>query len=180
MLIPTTFGLNVKRKLTDTVFVSGYARLQPEFEVDSVLNRQTGNRGVASVEQQLVRGVIDYVEKNYTSSISLRDVAQALGYSPAHLTHKFASLAGLPVTAWIIKRRLCAAQELLIETEQNVTSVCEAVGFGDVCYFTRQFVRHAGVTPAQFRSARSPGSELRKIGCSYPYRIASAPASFRR
>jgi AraC-like DNA-binding protein len=111
--------------------------------------------GRRSAEQQIVRGVVEYVEKNYASSISLRDVAEALGYSPAHLTHKFAALTGVPVTAWIIKRRLCAAQELLIETEQNVTTVCEAVGFGDVCYFTRQFVRHAGVTPTQFRSARS-------------------------
>jgi AraC-like DNA-binding protein len=47
------------------------------------------------------------------------------------------------VTAWIIERRLSAAQELLLETKQNLTTVCEAVGW-------RQFVRHVGVTPAQF------------------------------
>src|SRR5271155_1976090 len=115
--------------------------------------RGGGRQAVHSVEQHIVRGVIDYVEENYASSISLRDVAQALGYSPAHLTHRFSSLTGTPVTAWIIKRRLCAAQELLVETKQNVMTVCETVGFGDLCYFTRQFVRHVGVTPAQFRSA---------------------------
>jgi AraC-like DNA-binding protein len=119
--------------------------------------RQRGRRRLHSVEQEIVRGVVDYVEKNYTSSISLRDVARALGYSPAHLTHMFSSLTGTPVTAWIIKRRLRAAQALLVETPQNVLTVCAAVGFGDVCYFTRQFVRHVGVTPAQFRSASSRG-----------------------
>jgi YesN/AraC family two-component response regulator len=41
------------------------------------------------------------------------------------------------------RRRLSAAQELLLETKQNLTTVCEAVGW-------RQFVRHVGVTPAQF------------------------------
>lgn len=107
----------------------------------------------SSRQHPIVRGVVDYVEENYTASISLRDVAQALGYSPAHLTHTFSSLTGTPVTAWIIKRRLYAAQELLIETKQNIVTVCEAVGFGDLCYFTRQFVRHVGVTPTQFRSA---------------------------
>jgi AraC-like DNA-binding protein len=106
-----------------------------------------------SEQHPIVRGVVDYVEEHYASSISLRDVAQALGYSSAHLTHKFSSLTGTPVTAWIIKRRLYAAQELLIETKQNVVTVCEAVGFGDLCYFTRQFVRHIGVTPTQFRSS---------------------------
>jgi AraC-like DNA-binding protein len=115
------------------------------------------------VEQRIVRGVVDYVEQNYASSISLRDVAQALGYSPAHLTHKFSSLTGTAVTAWIIKRRLYAAQELLIATRQNVITVCEAVGFGDLCYFTRQFVRHVGVTPAQFRSANTTTAGM-KLG----------------
>ena len=115
--------------------------------------RARPHRALRSVEQQIVRGVVDYVEENYTSSISLRDVAQALGYSPAHLTHKFSSLTGTAVTAWIIRRRLSAAQDLLIETEQNIITVCEAVGFGDLCYFTRQFIRHVGVTPSQFRSA---------------------------
>lgn len=106
-------------------------------------------------EHQIVRGVVDYVEQNFASSISLRDVADALGYSPAHLTHRFSSLTGVPVTAWIIKRRLSAAQELLTETKQDVVAVCEAVGFGDICYFTRQFVRHVGVTPSRFRSAKT-------------------------
>lgn len=117
------------------------------------------NGRLRPVEQQIVRGVVDYVEENYTSSISLRDVALALGYSPAHLTHKFSSLTGTPVTAWIIRRRLFAAQELLIETQQDINTVCEAVGFGDICYFTRQFVRHVGVTPAQFRSASASSLE---------------------
>jgi AraC-like DNA-binding protein len=114
--------------------------------------RDRGRRRVYAVEQQIVRGVVDYVEENYTSSISLRDVAEALGYSPAHLTHRFSLLTGTPVTAWIIRRRLYAAQELLIRTTEDLMTVCEAVGFGDLCYFTRQLVRHVGVTPAQFRS----------------------------
>jgi AraC-like DNA-binding protein len=118
-------------------------------------SRVTCITGEYSSEQHpIVRGVVDYVEANYMTSISLRDVAQALGYSPAHLTHMFSSLTGMPVTAWIIRRRLLAAQELLVGSKQNIMTVCEAVGFGDLCYFTRQFVRHVGVTPAQFRSAK--------------------------
>jgi AraC-like DNA-binding protein len=118
-----------------------------------------------SKQHPIVQSVVDYVEENYASSISLRDVAQALGYSPAHLTHTFSSLTGTPVTAWIIKRRLCAAQELLIETRQNVMTVCEMVGFGDLCYFTRQFVRHVGLTPTQFRSANKDNVGM-KLGLS--------------
>jgi AraC-like DNA-binding protein len=137
-----------------TVRVEG-ARSHPDSNrSETLLGRSLERGGLRTTELLIVRNVVDYIEGNYRSSISLRDVARALGYSPAHLTHKFSSLTGTPVTAWIIKRRLCAAQELLIETKQDIMTVCEAVGFSDRCYFTRQFVRHVGVTPAQFRHTR--------------------------
>jgi AraC-like DNA-binding protein len=97
--------------------------------------------------------VADYVERNYADQISLRDVAAAFGYSACHLTTKFREATGLPVTSWIVKRRILAAQQLLREADVNVAAVCEAVGFNDLAYFRRQFLRYVGVTPGRFRSA---------------------------
>jgi AraC-like DNA-binding protein len=96
--------------------------------------------------------IIDFVERHYASPISLRDVADAFGYSPCHLTTTFRQATGTPITAWIIKRRIVAAQQLLGEANVDVATACEAVGFSDLCYFTRQFVRHVGMTPGRFRS----------------------------
>jgi AraC-like DNA-binding protein len=104
-----------------------------------------------SNEQPLARRVIEYVEEHYSRPISLRDVADALGYSPAYLTSAFSRLTGTPVTAWIIRRRIRAAQHLLSDSDQRIVSVGESVGFNDLCYFTRQFVRHIGVTPGRYR-----------------------------
>jgi AraC-like DNA-binding protein len=57
-----------------------------------------------------------------------------------------------------------AAQQLLAQAGVNVATACEAVGFNDLCYFTRQFVRYTGITPGRYRSAArdaagSPGGE---------------------
>jgi AraC family transcriptional regulator, transcriptional activator of pobA len=109
-----------------------------------------------SSEQPLARRVIDYVEEHYRRPISLRDVAEALGYSPAHLTAVFSRLTGTPVTAWIIRRRIRAAQELLSDSNQRVFAISQAVGFSDLCYFNRQFMRHTGVTPGEYRHAIPP------------------------
>jgi AraC-like DNA-binding protein len=97
--------------------------------------------------------VYSFVERNYVHRISLRDVAQAVGYSACHLTTTFRRVTGMPVTAWIIKRRISAAQELLGHNDIDVASACEAVGFTDLAYFSRQFVRHVGMTPGRFRAA---------------------------
>jgi AraC family transcriptional activator of pobA len=96
--------------------------------------------------------VVEFVEHNYADPISLRDVAEAVGYSACHLTTKFRQATGTPITSWIIKQRIAAAQRLLSEENVNVAAACEAVGFNDLRYFTRQFRRHAGVTPGKFRS----------------------------
>jgi AraC-like DNA-binding protein len=101
----------------------------------------------------LTRRVIEYVNAHYAAPISLRHVADAVGYSACHLTTTFRQVTGMPVTAWIIKRRISAARRLLAEKNVDVATACEAVGFGDICYFTRQFVRHVGVTPGRYRAS---------------------------
>ncbi len=109
-------------------------------------------RVAAPCHKPVVHEVIEYIEANYCVPISLRDVAQAVGYSPCHLTHVFREQTGTPITAWIIQRRIAAAQQLLAEPNVKVAAAAEAVGFNDLCYFTRQFVRHVGMTPGRFRS----------------------------
>jgi AraC-like DNA-binding protein len=108
---------------------------------------------IANARRPLVESVYCFVENNYSAPISLRDVAVALGYSSAHLTDTFRRCTGTPVTAWIIERRIRAAATLLREAGTDVVTACESAGFRDLGYFTRQFVRHVGMTPARYRRA---------------------------
>jgi AraC-like DNA-binding protein len=124
----------------------------------------------AAGEAALVERIIDYIDDHYADAISLRDVARTFGYSPCHLTNTFSRRTGTPITAWIIKRRISAAQRLLGELDVDVASACEAVGFNDLCYFTRQFVRHVGMTPGRFRmtmkdARREPEHSTQEAAC---------------
>jgi AraC-like DNA-binding protein len=101
----------------------------------------------------VVDHVVEFVENNYSGKISLRDVAQAVGYSPAYLTNMFRRKTGTPITAWIIRRRILAAAELLHEGDMTVAAACYTVGFSDLAHFGRQFVRHMGTTPGRFRAS---------------------------
>jgi AraC-like DNA-binding protein len=119
-------------------------------------------------EQSMAERVAEYIDQNYARQISLRDVADAFGYSACHLTHTFSVRTGTPITAWIIKRRILAAQELLRESNVSVATACIAVGFNDLCYFTRQFVRHVGMTPGRFRSAMNGGARASRDNAARP------------
>jgi AraC-like DNA-binding protein len=111
-------------------------------------------KGVAAtmIVNHISDRIINYVESNYAQAISLRDVALVMGYSPCHLTTVFRRATGTPITAWIVRRRIEAARQLLAAGTMSVAQACESVGFSDLCYFTRQFVRHVGITPGRFRT----------------------------
>jgi AraC-like DNA-binding protein len=72
----------------------------------------------------------------------------------------------MPVTRWIIRRRIIAAQKLFSEANVDVVKACEAVGFTDLGYFRRQFVRHVGMTPKRFRYAMNQRTGV--LGATWP------------
>ncbi|MCL6432879.1 MAG: response regulator [Leptolyngbyaceae cyanobacterium HOT.MB2.61] len=102
-----------------------------------------------------LEAVFCFIETHYPQSISLRDVAQAVGYSPAYLTNLVQNLTGRTVKQWITERRMAQARMLLIHSAQSVTQVAEAVGYSDVCYFIRQFRQLHGASPQVWRNSDS-------------------------
>ncbi|QQE64549.1 DNA-binding response regulator [Leptolyngbya sp. BL0902] len=95
--------------------------------------------------------VFQFIEAHFCQPISLKDVAQAAGYSPAYLTSLVQTHTGRTVKQWIIERRMAQARYLLTNTNQSVRAIAEAAGYGDAGYFTRQFRQFHGVSPQFWR-----------------------------
>lgn len=95
--------------------------------------------------------VFCFIEAHYRQPISLNDVAQDAGYSPAYLTSLVQSYTGRTVKQWIIERRMAEAKTLLANTTDSIREVAEASGYSDAGYFTRQFRQLHGVSPQNWR-----------------------------
>ncbi|WOD41868.1 response regulator [Nodosilinea sp. E11] len=95
--------------------------------------------------------IFRFIEANYRQPISLNDVAQEAGYSPAYLTNLVQSHTGRTIKQWIIERRMAEAKQLLATTNQSVRHIAEAAGYSDAGYFTRQFRQFHGVSPQIWR-----------------------------
>ena len=104
-----------------------------------------------------------FIEDNYHRSISLSDVAQAVGYSPAYLTDLMRRQTGQPVQRWIIERRMAAARSLLLETDQMMEQIASQVGYNNVVHFFRQFRQIHGTTPQAWRSMNRSQVSANKI-----------------
>jgi YesN/AraC family two-component response regulator len=102
--------------------------------------------------------VFQYIESNYHLSITLGDVAKAVGYSPAYLTHLTRRRTGQTIQQWIIARRMVAARRLLLETDHIVERIASQVGYQHSVHFFRQFRQLHGTTPQTWRSHHRGGS----------------------
>lgn len=108
----------------------------------------------AEAYESPLRETFHFITENYHQPIALSDVAQAVGYSPAYLTHLMGRQTGQTVQQWIIQHRMAAACSLLLETDQPVEKIAVQVGYRHPVHFFRQFRRLHGTTPQAWRNER--------------------------
>lgn len=104
-----------------------------------------------SPRRALLEPLFDFIERNYRRPIGLRDVAKAVGRSPAYLTDMVRRETGRPVLGWIIERRMAEARHLLLTTEAPTEQIATTVGYGDPRHFSRQFRKLNGLPPQAWR-----------------------------
>jgi YesN/AraC family two-component response regulator len=95
--------------------------------------------------------VFDFIEANYHTPITLTDVAQVAGYSPAYLTTLVGSQTGRTVARWIIERRMVEARRILENSDWSVEQTARTVGYVNARHFYRQFLQYHGVPPQVWR-----------------------------
>ena len=98
-----------------------------------------------------LKKVFDFIEAHYHQGISLCDVAEAVGYSPAYLTNLVGKLTGETVNRWIVKRRMSAACLLLQTKNQTIEEIARSLGYQNACHFSRQFRQYYGFPPQVWR-----------------------------
>jgi len=98
--------------------------------------------------------VFDFIEANYHQPITLSDVAQAVGYSPAYLTNLVGQQTGKTLYCWIVERRMAEARSLILENEQTVNQIAVSLGYKNASSFSRKFCQFHGASPKAWRHAR--------------------------
>lgn len=99
---------------------------------------------------------IGLIEQDLTTDIEVRFLAKAALTSEYHFRRMFSSLAGMPVSEYIRRRRLTAATAEILEG-LTVLDVSVRYGYGSAEAFARAFKAMHGLSPSE---ARLPGAVL--------------------
>jgi AraC-like DNA-binding protein len=81
-------------------------------------------------------------------------IARECGLGLRTLRRRFRELGGTSLHRFVVQQRLTHARGLLSDTETPIKAVAQELGYDDVFFFTKQFKKHWGVTPGQFRRSR--------------------------
>ncbi|MBU5425283.1 helix-turn-helix domain-containing protein [Tissierella pigra] len=98
---------------------------------------------------QLLQKSIDYIEENLKSSISLLEVSEVSGFSVYHFCRIFSNYVGMPVAAFITKRRLYHGI-YEIQNGKNIIDIALLYGFDTYAGFFKAFKREFGCSPTKF------------------------------
>ncbi|MBR3965818.1 MAG: helix-turn-helix domain-containing protein [Clostridia bacterium] len=98
-----------------------------------------------------IRRAMEYIDKHYSSHLSLDSVATAVAVSSCHLSKLFRKTCGVSFVEYLTEYRVGKAQELLLESNKSVAEIADSCGFGSFSAFSRSFKQISGCSPIEYR-----------------------------
>lgn len=98
-----------------------------------------------------LKNALIYIENHYTDKLSLDILAEQCGFSMYHFCHEFKKTIGKSPGEYITMYRIAKAEELLVNSELNITEIALSTGFSDANYFSRMFRKYKEDSPSAYR-----------------------------
>jgi AraC-like DNA-binding protein len=105
-----------------------------------------------------LRRARDHADRHYAEPLDLETLAGVAGISRFHFQRLFRATYGVTPAAYVSRRRVERAQDLLRATNLTVTEVCHAVGFSSLGSFSSRFRELVGETPSAFQRRYAEGA----------------------
>ena len=112
-----------------------------------------GMARIAPVTLAALRRAHDLIDRDYAEPLDLDVLAREAGYSKFHFARTFAEAYGESPRAYLTRRRIERAKNLLRAANLSVTEVCFLVGFESLGSFSTVFHRLVGQPPSAYRAA---------------------------
>lgn len=108
---------------------------------------ETPDQGSAS----LAHRALTLMQERYASLSGVEELARLLGVSPAHLTRCFSAGMGCSPCRYLMRLRLEAAMNDLLNSQESLEKIAGRNGFSCANYFCKVFRATVGMSPTQYR-----------------------------
>ena len=104
-----------------------------------------------------VYAVVRYVDNNFYSFPSVRDIARDLGYSESHISHSFREKMGMTLREYICRKKVDASLDFLSAGRYSVTQISQMLNYSSLQAFSKAFQKIIGCSPTEYQKRGMQG-----------------------
>lgn len=113
-----------------------------------------------ATQSSYVIDAIKYIQFNYSTDISVDDIANAVGISRSHLYRVFISNLNQSPIDYLTEYRINEACSLIRNTNLSISEIAVSVGFFDQFYFSRVFKKIKKIPPSKYLQSLESQGEI--------------------
>jgi AraC-like DNA-binding protein len=125
-------------------------RLAGDPDAEKLASMPVRQEGTPESRERIDR-VVTHIHMHYAEPVTLAELADVAALSVSGLHRLFAKHMQTTVTDYIMRMRIGDASARLSGTDQPVQFIADAVGYGALSNFNRQFRALKGMSPREYR-----------------------------
>lgn len=122
-------------------------------ELVSALHSAGTSAGTLPDEAQQLR---NYLDDHIFSRVSIEELSAFIYRSPDYVIKLFRKTYGQTPYAYLLRQKMCAAENLLRTTQLPCREIAHKLKFEDPHYFSNVFKKQHGISPREYRNAVRP------------------------
>jgi AraC-like DNA-binding protein len=107
---------------------------------------------VSKKSELRINEVCLFIQKNFNSAISLKQVANQIYLTESNFCKFFKKATGKTYSDYLNEIRINEAARLLLQTDKTISQISFECGFETLSYFNRVFLKKKSQTPSVFRN----------------------------
>lgn len=124
-----------------------------------IISRSNENKLEDKKNSAITNVVID-IENNFYSNTSNEEYAEKCNMCLSYFLKTFKEVTGTTPQQYKMTQRLKFTENLLLTTNYSISEISKLAGYDDSLYFSRVFKKANGLSPKQFRNAKTPKKNL--------------------
>lgn len=141
-LIEKFCGHEVAITASKILMINMHQQPQTTFSIFQ-FQKEHADDAIAKVQQ--------YMEKNYTKTITMKEMAGISNMSPRNLIRRFEQATSNTPLEYLQRFRIENAKKMLENKNYGIEQVAMKSGYEDMSFFRKIFKRHVGMTPREYK-----------------------------
>jgi len=118
--------------------------------IELSIEQQHTIRPLATADTNKIQTILEYIEQHLTCQMTIDELAALVHFHPQYLILYFKSMMGVSPIAYINRKRLEKAKQLLTNRVLTIGEIASQLGM-EAYYFSRLFKKETGLSPSDYR-----------------------------